>query len=138
MNTPGASISGYVLLFTIQFTFLVIFGIYTDYGDDLRPKNGSQAEEGFIIPKYARKSDWIYASRDEFLFTFSTRRFSRYSRDDFHRFRLSDDIPETLRLQRNGIKFVRGRTLHSMGDFNARIFRVGERHNQVSLTFPWP
>lgn len=59
MNTPGTGVSGYALLLTIQFVLLVIFGLYTDYGDDLRPKNGTQAEEGFIIPKYARKSDWI-------------------------------------------------------------------------------
>lgn len=64
MNTPGTSVSGYILLFTIQFVFIAIFGVYTDYDDDLLPKNGTQAEEGFIIPKYARKSDWIYVSRD--------------------------------------------------------------------------
>lgn len=57
MNTPGTSVSGYVLLFMIQFAFLAIFGVYTDYDDDLLPKNGTQAEESFIIPKYARKSD---------------------------------------------------------------------------------
>lgn len=59
MNTPGTGVSGYALLLAIQFVFLVIFGLYTDYDDDLRPKNGTQAEEGFIIPKYARKSDWV-------------------------------------------------------------------------------
>lgn len=59
MNTPGTSVSGYVLLFTIQFLFLVIFGVYTDYDDNLKPKNGTQSEEGFIIPKYARKDDWF-------------------------------------------------------------------------------
>lgn len=55
MKTPGGSVSGYVLLFTIQATFIVLFGVFTDYDNDLRPKNGTQAEEGFIIPKYARK-----------------------------------------------------------------------------------
>lgn len=64
MNTPGTGVSGYALLFSIQFLFLIIFGIYTDYADDLRPRNGTQSEEGFIIPKYARKSDWLHASRD--------------------------------------------------------------------------
>jgi hypothetical protein len=59
MNTPGTGVSGYALLLTIQFVLLVIFGLYADYGDDLKPKNGTQAEEGFIIPKYARKSDWV-------------------------------------------------------------------------------
>lgn len=55
---PSASVSGYVLLLTIQFVFIVIFGIYTDYDTDLRPKNGTvQPEENFIIPKYARKID---------------------------------------------------------------------------------
>lgn len=64
MNTPGTGVSGYVLLLTIQFVLLVIFGVYTDYDDGLRPRNGTQAEEGFIIPKYARKSDRVYVSRD--------------------------------------------------------------------------
>jgi len=64
MNTPGTSVSGYVLLLTVQFVIFVIFGIYTDYDEELRPKNGTQAQEGFIIPKYARKSDWIRAPRD--------------------------------------------------------------------------
>lgn len=68
MNTPGTGVSGYVLLFSIQFLFLIIFGVYTDYADDLRPRNGTQAEEGFIIPKYARKSDWLHASRDVSIF----------------------------------------------------------------------
>jgi hypothetical protein len=54
----NTGVSGYVLLLTIQFAFIVIFGIYTDYDTELRPKNGTvQAEENFIIPKYARKID---------------------------------------------------------------------------------
>ncbi|CRK99182.1 CLUMA_CG012501, isoform A [Clunio marinus] len=57
MNTPGTSVSGYVLLLTIQFVFLVVFGICTGYDDDLRPRNGTQAEEGFIIPKYPHFQD---------------------------------------------------------------------------------
>jgi hypothetical protein len=57
MNTPGTGISGYSLLLAIQFIFLIIFGVYTDYDDALLPKNGTQAEEGFIIPKYARKNN---------------------------------------------------------------------------------
>lgn len=145
MNTPGSSISGYVLLLTIQFAFLVIFGIYTDYDDGLRPKNGTQADEGFIIPKYARKSDWFYAPRDavpqnELLpfLPLQRQRFSRYSRNDFHRFRLFDDIPEAIRLQRNGIKFIRCRSLHPMGDSNARIFRYGKWNNQVSISLVLP
>lgn len=135
MNSPGASVSGYILLFTIQIILLVIFGVYTDYDDDLRPRNGTQAEEGFIIPKYARKSDWVYRSRDVLLHIafWTLHRFPRYSRDDFHRFRLPDDLPEALRLQRDWIKFVCGRALHPMGDFNARLFRNGTRHNQVSF-----
>lgn len=57
MNTPGTSVSGYLFLFLVQFVFIAIFGIYTDYADDLRPKNGTQSEDGFIIPKYSRKND---------------------------------------------------------------------------------
>lgn len=63
MNTPGTSGSGYALLLFIQFLLLIVYGIYTDYGDELRPKNGTQEDkdgkdgEGrFILPKYARKS----------------------------------------------------------------------------------
>lgn len=69
MNTPGTGVSGYALLLSIQFIFLVLFGLYTDYDVDLQPKNGTQADEGFVIPKYARKNDWIEASRD-LLFSF--------------------------------------------------------------------
>lgn len=60
MQTPSTSVSGYVLLLTVQFIFLVIFGVYTDYDDNLKPENGTQTEkdEKFIIPKYARKT-WI-------------------------------------------------------------------------------
>lgn len=57
MKTPGTGVSGYVLLLTIQFAFIAIFAVFTNYSDELRPKNGTQAEEGFIIPKYARKTD---------------------------------------------------------------------------------
>lgn len=55
MNTPGSSVSGYALLIVIQLIFLAVFGIYTDYGDELKPKTGKQSEDGFIVPKYARK-----------------------------------------------------------------------------------
>jgi hypothetical protein len=55
MNTPGSSVSGYALLIFIQLIFLAIFGIYTDYDDELKPKTGKQSEDGFIVPKYARK-----------------------------------------------------------------------------------
>jgi len=56
MQGPSVpAVSGYVLLLTIQFVFVVIFGIYTDYDAALKPRNGTvQAEENFIIPKYAR------------------------------------------------------------------------------------
>lgn len=58
MNTPGVNTAGYVLLLVIQFAIFGIFGIYTDYHDDLRPiRNGTQSEEGFILPKYARNND---------------------------------------------------------------------------------
>ena len=56
----NTGISGYVLLLTIQFVFIVIFAIYTDYDTDLRPKDGAQSEPGFIVPKYARKNrKWL-------------------------------------------------------------------------------
>lgn len=49
-------------------------------------------------------------------------RLPRYPRHDIHRLRVSDDIPEALRLQRHGIKSVCGRALRPMGDSNARLF----------------
>lgn len=52
----STGISGYLLLLSIQFVFIVIFAIYTDYDTDLQPKIGAQSEEGFIIPKYGRKN----------------------------------------------------------------------------------
>jgi hypothetical protein len=48
------------------------------------------------------------------------------------RFWFSDDFLETLRLFGDGIKFVCGRSLHPMGNFNARLFRNGAWNNQVS------
>ncbi|CAO1415969.1 unnamed protein product [Diamesa serratosioi] len=57
MHTPGSTLSGYILLLTIQLSFLVIFAVYTDYADDLLPKNGTQATEHFIIPKYSHFQD---------------------------------------------------------------------------------
>lgn len=65
MLPQGTSVSGYALLLFIQFGLLIVYGIYTDYGDELRPKNGTQAEEGFIVPKYARKSRLIENFRSE-------------------------------------------------------------------------
>lgn len=56
MHDKAPGVSGYVLLLLVQVTFIVIFGVCTDYDTELKPKNGTQAEEGFIIPKYARKS----------------------------------------------------------------------------------
>ncbi|CAG9804528.1 unnamed protein product [Chironomus riparius] len=53
----NTGISGYVLLLTIQFVFIVIFAIYTDYDTDLRPKDGAQSEPGFIVPKYGHFQD---------------------------------------------------------------------------------
>lgn len=55
MQTPGTSVSGFVLLLVIQFIFVVLFGVYTDYADDLLPQNGTQHGENFIVPKYPRK-----------------------------------------------------------------------------------
>lgn len=60
MHTPGSTLSGYILLLTIQLSFLVIFAVYTDYADDLLPKNGTQAAEHFIIPKYSRKKTYLF------------------------------------------------------------------------------
>lgn len=60
-------------------------------------------------------------------------RFPRYPRDDFHRFRFPNDLPQALRLQCNGIKSVCGCTLHSVGDSDAWLLRNGAWCNQVSL-----
>lgn len=64
MNTPGSSVSGYGLLLFIQLIFLAVFGIYTDYDDELKPKNVSNGTqtfsheaEGSNLSKYARKFD---------------------------------------------------------------------------------
>jgi ammonium transporter Rh len=56
MHDKAPGVSGYVLLLIVQVAFIVVFGVCTDYDTELKPKNGTQAEEGFIIPKYARKS----------------------------------------------------------------------------------
>lgn len=55
MNDRAPGVSGYVLLLIIQLVFIGLFGVFTDYDTELKPKNGTQAEEDFIIPKYARK-----------------------------------------------------------------------------------
>lgn len=70
MYAPGATISGYILLFIIQIVFLVLFAVLTDYDDELLPKNSTRlnphqleryeesekdVREEFIIPKYSRK-----------------------------------------------------------------------------------
>ena len=55
MHEKAPGVSGYVLLLIVQVAFIVVFGVCTDYDTELRPKNGTQAEEGFIIPKYGRK-----------------------------------------------------------------------------------
>lgn len=65
-----------------------------------------------------------------------TSRFSRYSRDDFHRFWLFDDLLEAIRLQCNWIKLVCCCSLHPMGDSDARLFRIGAWNHQVSIIFP--
>lgn len=55
MHEKAPGVSGYVLLLIVQVAFIVVFGVCTDYDTELKPKNGTQAEEGFIIPKYGRK-----------------------------------------------------------------------------------
>lgn len=59
MHDKAPGLSGYVLLLIVQIVFIVVFGVVTDYHDELKPKNGTQSEEGFIVPKYARKSTQI-------------------------------------------------------------------------------
>jgi hypothetical protein len=136
MHDTAPGVSGYVLLLIVQIVFIVLFGICTDYDDNLKPKEGKQSEDGFTIPKYARKttnSTATHTHKLSLISTYSRFRFPRYSRNDFHRFRLSDDLPQAIRLQCDGIKFVCGRTLHSMGHVNAWIFQHEGRHYQVSL-----
>lgn len=75
MHPPGATVSGYILLFIIQIVFLILFAVLTDYDDELLPKNSTKVAtsayqleredependvpEKFIIPKYSRK-DWF-------------------------------------------------------------------------------
>jgi hypothetical protein len=46
-----------VLLLAVQVAFFVLFLSFADYSGDLLPKNSTaQHDEGFIVPKYARKS----------------------------------------------------------------------------------
>lgn len=59
MHDKAPGVSGYLLLLIVQIVFIVVFGVVTDYDTNLKPKNGTQSEEGFIIPKYARKSTQI-------------------------------------------------------------------------------
>ena len=55
MQSAKSSVSGFVLLLVIQFVFVILFGVYTDYSDDLLPQTGAQHGDNFIIPKYPRK-----------------------------------------------------------------------------------
>jgi hypothetical protein len=45
-----------ILLLIVQVAFLVLFLSFATYSQELLPKNSTaQHDEGFIVPKYARK-----------------------------------------------------------------------------------
>ncbi len=61
MHTPGAGISGYALLLTVQIIFLIVYAVFVRYDDSLLPKNvddGDGEEDSFEkkhVPSYPRK-----------------------------------------------------------------------------------
>lgn len=62
MHAPGAGISGYALLLTVQIIFLIVYAVFVRYDDNLLPKNkeviGEIEEELFEkkhVPSYPRK-----------------------------------------------------------------------------------
>lgn len=64
MHTPGAGISGFVLLLTVQIIFLIVYAVFVRYDDSLLPKYkefvGEGEEELFEkkhVPSYPRKFD---------------------------------------------------------------------------------
>ena len=59
MHTPGLTASGYSLLLTVQVIFLIVFGFFTDYADELLPEDSSSVLEAPAkpshVPSYPRK-----------------------------------------------------------------------------------
>lgn len=62
MHTPGAGISGYALLLTVQIIFLIVYAVFVRYDDSLLPKYKDEhedIEEEFVekkhVPSYPRK-----------------------------------------------------------------------------------
>lgn len=62
MHTPGAGISGYALLLTIQIIFLIVYAVFVRYDDSLLPKSKDafeDVEEELVekkhVPSYPRK-----------------------------------------------------------------------------------
>lgn len=42
MHSPGSAVSGYSVLLVVQLAFIVVFGVYTKYGDELLPQDVPQ------------------------------------------------------------------------------------------------
>lgn len=62
MHTPGAGLSGFALLLTVQIIFLIVYAVFVRYDDSLLPKNkeviGEGEDELFEkkhVPSYPRK-----------------------------------------------------------------------------------
>lgn len=49
MHTAGSAVSGYTVLLIVQLAFVVVFGVYTKYGDELLPQDDGLADEGPVI-----------------------------------------------------------------------------------------
>lgn len=57
MHSPGASVTGFVLVFVVQIIFGIVFAALTTYGKDLLPKSHLDVVEDHPehVPSYARK-----------------------------------------------------------------------------------
>lgn len=67
MHTPGAGLSGYALLLTVQIIFLIVYAVFVRYDDRLLPKNKDfiddveeEVAERKHVPSYARKFFTFY------------------------------------------------------------------------------
>lgn len=52
MQSAGSASGGYIVLFTIQIIFLIVFALYARYDDDLLPSNNDGLEHGLPAPKH--------------------------------------------------------------------------------------
>lgn len=44
MSSLGSSVCGYVLLLVVQIVLIIVFGFFTNYSEEILPKNGNATE----------------------------------------------------------------------------------------------